>query len=310
MPKVMRLDRKRLSTTWSGALDEYITWKRAQGLREITLKGHRDVIGLFFRRHPEAWDGKLTEAAYAFMGEKIKPATYNIRRNYLRQFLAWAVKEGFLDSNPLASLKKRRDEGRLLSLDEETLKRLLALPDRKTFAGLRDYALLCLTLDTGIRPKEAFSLLKADVNLSSLEVRVPAEVAKTGASRTVPITSPTANAIRELNRNRHPGWGESAPVFCTAEGSYLRNDTWGDRLEVYAKILGVKFHPYALRHSFATCFLKAGGNALVLQRIMGHSTLEMTRRYVHLNQEDIKAQHGQASPLARVLTSRRIRKLR
>ena len=95
-------------------------------------------------------------------------------------------------------------------------------------------------------------------------------------------------------------WIDEVPVFCSCEGTLLRNDTWGDRLEKYGDELGVKVYPYMLRHTFATLFLRAGGNALALQRLMGHSTLEMTRRYVHLNQEDMKNQHAGASPMQRI----------
>ena len=65
-----------------------------------------------------------------------------------------------------------------MEVDVEVLKKLLSLPDKKTFAGYRDYALMIFTLDTGIRPGEALSLKEADFTLSSLEVRVPAPVAK------------------------------------------------------------------------------------------------------------------------------------
>lgn len=63
-----------------------------------------------------------------------------------------------ISDNPLNGFKKRKDEGRHVSVDEETLARLIALPNRETFAGLRDYTLFLLFLDCGIRPKEAFSL--------------------------------------------------------------------------------------------------------------------------------------------------------
>jgi integrase len=234
---------------------QFLWWEQAQGLREITLKGQRDVIRLFFNRHPTAWQGKLKESAYAFLAEKIKPATHNIRLNYLRKFFGWAVSEGIIAQNPLEGFKRRKDEGRTLSLNKETLARLLSLPDRKTYAGQRDFALLCLTLDTGIRPKEVFSLRPEDINLRALEVRVRAQVGKTGVSRTLPITAITSRAIQDLMSARHPAWGEGVPVFSTTDGTPLRNDTWGDRLSTYAKVLGVRFHPYALRHSFATCFL-------------------------------------------------------
>ncbi len=293
----VRKAKRGVHLTWQHALDDYIAYKQAQGLREITLNGHRNVIGLFYRRHPEAWEGDTRKSLYEFMGESIKPATYNIRRNYLKQYFDWCVTEGVLASSPMTGLKKRRDDGRMTVLDEDTLRQLLTLPDKRTFAGLRDYALICFFLDTGARPKEAFSLVPADINLRAMEARILAGVSKTGVSRTLPIFDTTATAIRRLLEVRHPAWGDNVPAFCSTEGTPMRNDTWGDRLEVYSKLLAVKFHPCALRHTFATQFLRNGGNALALQRLMGHSTLDMTKRYVHLTQVDVATEHAMASPL-------------
>jgi len=108
---------------WDEALDDYLMFKKAQGLRDITVKGHRDVMGLFLKRHPEVRLGRVREAVYVFMGEDIKPATYNIRRNYMRQLFQWAVERGLLDENPMLGLKKRHDDERLASLDADGLRR-------------------------------------------------------------------------------------------------------------------------------------------------------------------------------------------
>jgi hypothetical protein len=75
--------RKVQPSTWQERLDQCILRKAAQGLRPITLKGHRDVIRLMFRRYPETWCDNPKDGVYRFMGESIKPAKYNIRRNYL-----------------------------------------------------------------------------------------------------------------------------------------------------------------------------------------------------------------------------------
>lgn len=272
MAKVMKLRKTTPKRTWSGALEEYLLFKRAQGLRDITVKGHRNVMELFFKRHPDCWPDEVREAVYRFMGEDIKPATFNIRRNYMKQFFAWAVGEGYIDEDPMADLKKRKDSGRVESLGDDEVRQLLLLPDRSTFAGLRDYALLCFTLDTGARPKEAFSLRIGDSNFPSSEVRIAAEVAKTGVSRTLPLSPVTVQAVKLLIRVRHEMWNEEVPVFCSAEGTPMRNDTWGDRLEMYGKESDVKVHPYMLRHTFATLFLRAGGNALVF--LPGHCVLQ------------------------------------
>ena len=300
MTKVMKIKKRSPRLSWNNAIEEYLLLKKAQGLRDITVKGHRNVMELFFKRHPDCWPYDVKEAVYRFMGEDIKPTTFNIRRNYMKQFFAWAVGEGYIDQNPMNDLKKRKDSGRVESLSEDEVRQLLLLPDRSTFAGLRDYGLLCFMLDTGARPKEAFSLRITDFNFPSSEVRITSEVAKTGVSRTLPLSPVTTQAVRLLIMVRHEMWSDEVPVFCTAEGTPLRNDTWGDRLEMYGKELSIKVHPYMLRHTFATLFLRAGGNALALQRLMGHSTLEMTKRYVHLNQADMRSQHAGASPMQKV----------
>ena len=61
MARVMRI-RKTASRTRQEALEEYLLFKKAQGLRDITVKGHRDVMSLFFKRHPECWPDKVKEA--------------------------------------------------------------------------------------------------------------------------------------------------------------------------------------------------------------------------------------------------------
>jgi site-specific recombinase XerD len=66
---------------------------------------------------------------------------------------------------------------------------------------------------------------------------------------------------------------------------------------MYSKRIGIKVRPYDLRHSFALNFLRNGGNVFALQKLMGHSTLDMTKRYLALTQGDLQEQHAKASPV-------------
>ncbi len=79
----------------------------------------------------------------------------------------------------------------------------------------------------------------------------------------------------------------------------------------YAKQLDKKVTPYQLRHSFATLYLRNGGNAFALKDTLGHSTMEMTKRYIKLVEQDLEGVHHIASPLNRLLPKkRRVRKVR
>ncbi|WP_229776433.1 tyrosine-type recombinase/integrase [Alicyclobacillus cellulosilyticus] len=263
---------------------------------------------MFFQEHPDAWPDVHTlkrAVAAHFASLRDKSATYfNLRREYLKAFFAWCVEEGYLPSNPLNGIPKRRNEGNCRNVDADTLKRLLELPDQRTYAGLRDYALMLLQLDTGIRPGEAFQLLPEHFRLSALEVTIPATTAKTRTARTVVMSPQTAKAIRKLLAARPADWGDDVPVFASASGRQLDRNAWARRIADYARKLGVRITPYMLRHTSAIMFLRGGGHVFALQRQLGHTSLTMTKRYVHLAESDLHEQHAMASPVNQLLPQR------
>ncbi len=311
MAQVFRL-RCDVPGTWEETLDRFLLWKQAEGISKTTIQDYRFHVGQVFRKYPAVWPDNLSQAALSYLTQDgIAPVTYNIRRGYLKTFFTWCIKEGFISDNPLAGLKKRKAPGRVVNISPDILTQLLSLPKLNTYAGVRDRALFLLTLDSGIRPGEAFSLNVHDVNLPVLEVYIRPEAAKTRTRRTLILSPVTAKAIQDLILARHPAWGSSVPLFCSSEGRPLTRNTWGDRLEMYSKKLGHKIRPYDLRHAFALQFLRNGGNVFALQRIMGHADLSMTRRYLALTQEDLRAEHQRASPVLQLIPERhRVRKIR
>lgn len=294
---------KRAEVSWESALREYLLVKKAQGLRESTLGAIRETVSLMFRRYPGAWENPR-EGVLRFLSENVKPATFNYRLSYLKGFFSWAAQQGYVPENPAEGFKKRKAGHRIVDIPEGTLRRLLQLPDRSTYVGRRDYALICLQLDCGVRPREACRLLPGDVDLQSGWVHIRPEVAKTKVGRSLPITPATAKAIRELLAARPESWVPDVPVFASQDGTELSKYSWEDRLKLYSQRLGVHITPYSLRHCFALGFVRAGGNALALRRIMGHATLDMTKQYVALADSDIRQQHEAASPLATLISQR------
>lgn len=296
---------------WKKALRMFLSFKKAQGISDRTLKDYDYFVSQFFERFPNAFnDRDLKLAAYEYLSDDMRPATYNLRLNNLRGFINFCIKEEYLTKNPFKEFKRRKVDDRIVQISVDTLKKLLTLPDLTTFVGVRDYTLILLTLDTGIRPKEAFSLHVGDINFDAMEVYVRSEESKTRIKRTLPISYVTASAINKLINVRSSDW-KDVPIFCSEYGNPLNRQSWGKRMRKYSKELGVKIVPYDLRHCFALQFLRNGGNSFALQRLLGHTDMAMTKKYVALTQGDLKKQHQESSPLNEIMPKkRRIRKIK
>jgi len=304
--------------TWEEALSAFLILRKVLGNSPRTVRDYKEHVGSFFKASPEvgetdSWEGKrLRDCVLAYIGGQKAPATFNLRLTSLKLFFDWAVKEGMLSSNPTEGLRQRKASPRIVNIPEETLSKLLSLPDRSTYAGLRDYCLILLQLDTGIRPGEALSLKVEDIDFQGFTVTVRSVVSKTRTTRTLFLSLATVRALKELVAARSEEWG-NAPLFCTYTGGPFPCAEWNFRIrERYLPRLGAKITPYMLRHAFALGFLRNDGNIFALQRIMGHTTLEMTRRYLALTEGDLREASAKASPLNNIMKSanrKRVRKI-
>ncbi|MDN5331422.1 MAG: integrase/recombinase XerD [Tepidanaerobacteraceae bacterium] len=283
-------------------LQEFLLVRQANGLSQRTLEDYRWHVGKFleFCNSLSNYEA-IQKAVLRYFSQPCSPGYRNIKLKYLRAFFNWCVREGYLPANPTAGIKKARediDNARHVTL--EGLKKLLQQPDKKTYTGLRDYCLMLVQIDTGVRPGELLQVRVSDLNLESREIRIRPEVAKTRIGRTLAISPHTAQALVKFLRLRPSWWGDDVPLFASENGNALNTSWWSKRLAKYCKKAGVKATPYGLRHTFAIEFLKAGGDPFSLQRILGHTDLTMTRRYVRLSQDDIKEVHEKASPVQKL----------
>jgi site-specific recombinase XerD len=297
--------------SWEDALEAFALFRKAEGYSERTIKDYRYHITHFFKEYPQAWDPQDTDktrmAVLSFLGQDdIAPATFNIRRKYLKAFFSWLIDEGAYTKNPLDGIGTRKAEPRIVQHSAEVLEKLLKLPDKSTYCGKRDYALMCISLDTAIRPSEALSLTVEDVNLKDMVVLVRASISKTRKSRTLPFSIETAKAIQALIMARPKEW-DTPLLFTNHEGQKFTLSGWMQRLRKhYAPKLALKrLSPYDLRHDAALHFLRNGMNPFALQAIMGHSNLETTKHYIALVEADIREAHEAASPVKKLIGSKK-----
>jgi integrase/recombinase XerD len=177
---------------------------------------------------------------------------------------------------------------------------LLRKPDQRTYTGFRDYVLMILMLDTGIRVSEALGLTIQSFNYEQKTILVPASVAKNKKDRILPLSKKTAKIINILIKENSALKERCDNIFITYYGEKLMPNVIRGRLRDYGKqaeITGVRVSPHTFRHTFAKFYILNGGDAFTLQRILDHSTMNMVRKYIQMNNEDIKLQHNQFSPL-------------
>ncbi|KYZ75788.1 hypothetical protein AXX12_11345 [Anaerosporomusa subterranea] len=280
---------------------DFLNARKAQGITSFTLSSLRSALTQFFTAYKGNIrnDQKLNQAVTIFLSDK-KAGYYNKLLQALRQFFDYCICEQILKRNPCEGIRFKRETARIVQHDQSVIRALLTLPDQSTFAGLRDYAFILTMLDTGIRPNELLQICIRDVDLINVQLIVREEYSKTRQMRTLPISIQTVQVIKRLIYARHEDWSMDTPVFSSFSGNRLTSHNFQERFRQYSKQLGVNITPYHLRHVFALWFIRNGGNLFALQKIMGHTKLDMTRNYVELVQADIKASHEKASPLSNI----------
>lgn len=160
--------------------------------------------------------------------------------------------------------------------------------------NLRLRAAMLLLLDSGLRASEICSLTVGDLHLKEGYAIV---MGKGRVERRVEFGPRTGQAIWRYLASRGTLQPQE-PFLVSRTGKGLDRDELTKRLHAMGLRAGVEnCHTHRFRHTFAVMFLRNGGNSLVLQRLLGHSTMEMVRRYVKLSEVDLAQAHRRASPV-------------
>lgn len=161
----------------------------------------------------------------------------------------------------------------------------------------RLHLILLFLFDTGARIGEVLKLRVSDINLDDLLVKLDGKGRK---QRIVPFSFELRKTIHRYitEFGRRP---ESLLFATSAETELGRRNVLRD-VKILCKSLGFtapRRTLHATRHTFATGYLRRGGNVFALQRVMGHSELETTKRYAHMTTADLQAAHQRLSLLSR-----------
>ena len=272
----------------------FVIHLKLQNRQATTITDYRKRLGQFCQTLTgETVSDQDWIAYYQSLLNRLRPIS--VRNNYrnLSKFAGWLVQEGHLRRNPLAGIRPPKPTKNLLpkAISPDDIRAMLGAA--KT---IRDKAILLFFWDTGCRAMEAVQLHWGDIDLEAGTVEV---IGKGDKSRkmyfTPEITGEVLAAYRETlavsDRNTQLFIGKRGPM--TYSGLYRLFE----RTAKAAGLVDSRFAPHAWRHAFGRDTTISGLPTGLLQRIMGHSSIETTKIYLGFADGDIKAAHRQHSPV-------------
>jgi len=203
----------------------------------------------------------------------------------VRQVLAWLVHDGQISSSPAKNVKElRRQPLAPKGLSRSEARKLLREAEARQ--DYRATALFHVMLYCGVRVSELVGIKFSDMDLGERTGWIKI-LGKGNKQRMVPVPLPARRALVDYIERRPPI--DTEHVF-VGERGMLTDRGVRNICRRYSAITGIHLHPHAMRHTFAKRFLEESQNDLVsLAAVLGHESLETTRRYVQREQSELAA---------------------
>ena len=266
-------------------LERYVKALEEKGVTEPD-----DVTRPLIEEHLE----HLAEEGYA-------PSSVERVLSAIKSFHRFMLQEEISSVSPAAALPLPKKAERLP--DVLSVRQALALLDQpfpKTAAGQRDRAIIEVLYGCGLRVSELTGL---DVGAVSLEDEVVRVVGKGSKERLVPLMGSAHKALAEYLsdwRGELVSSRSGAAVFLNVRGGRISRQSVFAIVERAGRVVGIDgLHPHTLRHSFATHMLQGGADIRIVQELLGHSSIQTTQLYTHLDRSHLRMAYLSAHPRAR-----------
>ncbi len=300
------------------AIEEYRTFNRAQNYSPSYVASTDRNLRQFARwlaneGRPEQVGDLSLDDARAFIvhlqerenrarpGTRLSPDSV---QQYARNLKSWASflhAEEFTKLNLFARLGLPKVPVREPEvLTDEEIRRIIEIYNPRTATGLRDILLVLILTDSGLRLGELCQATLDDLDIEQGTLRV---MGKGQRERIVHVGATVQKLLSRYVRYLRP-----EPASSRVGNILLARDGTPFTINAAKQVLTraaiesrvSRLHAHLLRHTFATRYLLNGGDLLTLQRLLGHSTLDMVRRYSHIAAGYVAVQHRQYSPIDRV----------
>ena len=294
------------------AFEEYMMEKAARNLSPATMKNYEDTFRLFMEFNEFDRESTTDEISQQHIFkwintlklDGVKPSSINHYLRDVRAFLYWCMNEDREYITPAFKIRMvEGQEEQLKMFTDEELELLLEKPRKSdSYADWRTWAIVNWVLATGNRAATICDVKIGDINFSKKEIALGHT--KNKKAQILPLSSSLEVVIKEFIRIWRRDANPTDYLFCNVGEDKLTTNALKQSFRKYCQDRGVqKTNIHGLRHNFAKGWVRSNGNMFALQKILGHSSLDMTRKYVKLFSEDIKEDFDKFNPLDNIKRS-------
>lgn len=291
--KQLRINTNPSKLTIKEGYELFINHCKVRNLRPDSIKHYEEVIKSIRKHIPdetlistinkETVDKFILDVQATGVSENTVYCYTRDLRTILNYFMSKDYLPKFKVNLPKISQKQ------VETYTDTELEKLLVKPDLKKcrFTYYRSWVITNFLLSTGIRSKSLLELKIGCLDLEEGIVRL--NHTKNRKSQIIPLNKTIVKIMQEYLEIR--GGDKDDYLFCNAYGGKLGKSTLNGALDRYNRSRNVTttgVHRY--RHTFAKKFILSGGSVTVLQKLLSHSSLEMTQKYVNLLVSDVKSE--------------------
>lgn len=221
----------------------------------------------------------------------------NARLRGVFVFLRYCFEQEYLEAFPLSLVKEDETFKEPYTIAE--LQKLLKQPQEGGWTEWRMWAVINLLVATGVRASTVVNIKISDVDFEHNIIRL--RKLKNRKQQFVPMSSSLNEALSLYLKVWD--WDEDDYLFPGSRKEQIQAHSLEEAIRKYNLSRGVtKTSTHLFRHTFAKNYILAGGGMIQLQAILGHSTMDMTRKYINLYGNDIQRDFDRLNPLNQILS--------
>lgn len=276
--------------TVTEAVTEFLQSCRNKGLSEWTVWSYEKELKAFRKFITADSFAKITsDNVNAYVEAQIAggyaTTTINARITAVKTFFSYCVKQKWIATSPAESITQLRIRHKVgTTFTKAQAAKVIAQPDLSTFTGLRDYTILLTFLHTGIRLSELTAINVQDVSLAERVVNV--QRTKNRYARRIPMSKRLREVLAVYLQARGTVAGEDA-LFLTETDTRLSIRQVQYQLKRHGDKVGISCNPHIFRRTFAKEKIQAGVDVFRVQALMGHSDLDVLKRYYAIFSKDL-----------------------